>query len=83
MGSAFWVAVAGELYHLFQRTLRERFPGVPIVVLTLANGWGPSYLPVADAYGKGIYQETIALLERGCLEQVTQAVSEQLAHYSK
>lgn len=80
-GDACWVAVAGELYHVFQRSLRERFPGVPIMVLTLAGGWGPSYLPVADAYGKGIYQETIALLERGCLERVTAAMGEQLAQW--
>ena len=58
--------------------VRERFPGVPIMVITLTNGWRPGYLPTADAYGKGIYQETIALLAAGTLEQLLDAVGEQV-----
>jgi hypothetical protein len=67
-GDALWLAVEAEHYNLLQRSLRRRFPGVPLVVMTLANGSRATYLPTADAYGKGIYQESIAVLARGCLE---------------
>jgi hypothetical protein len=78
MGDAFWLAVEGEHYQRLQVALRERFAGVPIVVMTLANGSRPAYLPTSDAYGKGIYQESIAVLAPGCLERVTEAVSDQI-----
>jgi hypothetical protein len=77
-GEAFWLAVEGEHYQLLQRALRERFPGVPVVVITLANGARPAYLPSADAYDKGIYQESIAVLAPGCLEAVVAAAAEQI-----
>jgi hypothetical protein len=69
-GDALWLAVEAEHYNVLQRTLRARFPGVPLVVMTLANGSRATYLPAADAYGKGIYQESVAVLERGCLEEL-------------
>jgi len=75
MGDAFWFAVEAEHYQELQRALRERLAGVPIVVMTLANGSRPSYLPTASSYGKGIYQESIAVLAPGCLETVIEAVS--------
>ena len=37
--------------------------------MTLANGSRAAYLPTADAYGKGIYQETIAVLAAGSRAQ--------------
>lgn len=55
VGSAFWLAVPGEPYQDLQVQLRRRFPGVAIVVMGLASGWGPSYLPPRDVYGRGIY----------------------------
>jgi hypothetical protein len=78
MGDALWLAVEGEHYQHLQRSLRQRFPGVPIVVATLANGSRPAYLPTADTYGKGIYQESIAVLAPGCLEQLTHVVGGQI-----
>jgi hypothetical protein len=78
MGDALWVAVEAEHYQLFQRALRERFPGTPIMVMTLANGSRPTYLPTTDAYGRGIYQESIAVLAPGCLELLIEAVGAQL-----
>jgi hypothetical protein len=78
MGEAFWLLVEGEHYQLLQRALRERFSGVPILVITLANGARPAYLPSTDAYGKGIYQEAIAVLAPGCLEQVVAAAGQQI-----
>jgi len=78
MGDACWCAVEAEHYQHLQRALRGRFPGMPLLVLTIVNGSRPSYLPTADAYGKGIYQETVAVLAPGCLEQVVESVSKQL-----
>jgi len=78
LGGAIWVAVSGEEYNAFQRELRARFPSVPIVVITLAHGWGPSYLCPKEAYGRGIYQEIVAVLSSGCLEALTAAVGEQI-----
>jgi hypothetical protein len=79
MGDALWLAVEAEPYNLLQRALRERFAGVPIVVAELANGSRPAYLPPAEVYGKGIYQETIAVLAPGCLEQLIEAIGQQMA----
>jgi hypothetical protein len=77
-GDAFWVAVEGEHYQALQRALRERFPESAVVVATLANGSRCAYLPAADAYGKGIYQESIAVLAPGCLERLTEAIAAEL-----
>ncbi len=78
MGDAFWLAVEAEHYQLLQWSLRKRFAGVPLVVMTLANGSRPAYLPTRDAYGKGIYQESIAVLAAGSLERLIEAIAEQV-----
>jgi hypothetical protein len=75
MGDAIWVAVQGEPYNLLQRQLRASFPGTPIIVSTVANGWGPSYLPPRELYGQGMYQESIASLAPGSLEQLIEALT--------
>jgi hypothetical protein len=79
VGDAFWLGVQGEFYSVFQGELRRRFPGMPIVVATVAADWGASYLPPRETYGKGIYQETIAVVAPGSLEQVLESVSERIA----
>jgi hypothetical protein len=78
MGDAVWLAVEAELYNYFQRALRQRFAGIPIMLATLTNGSRPSYLPTGDVYGKGIYQESIAVLAPGCLEKLLQEIGEQI-----
>jgi hypothetical protein len=78
MGDAFWLAVEGEHYQLLQSSLRQRFVGIPIVVATLTNGARPTYLPTRDTYGKGIYQESIAVLAPGCLEQLIEEIARQI-----
>lgn len=78
MGDAFWLAVEAEHYQFLQRALRERFTRTPIMVMTLANGSRPGYLPTADAYGRGIYQESIAVLAPGCLERLIEAVGAEM-----
>jgi hypothetical protein len=75
---ALWVLLPGELYQMFQTTLRARFPNEAVVVATLTNDWQPGYLPAASAYGHGIYQETIAVLAPGALETLTEAVAQHL-----
>jgi hypothetical protein len=78
LGDAFWLAVESEHYQLLQRSLRRQIPEVPIVVMTIVNGSRAAYLPPAEIYGKGIYQETIALLAPGSLEQVIDAAAHQI-----
>jgi hypothetical protein len=79
MGDAVWLAVEGEHYQALQRELRQHFPKVPLMVMTIANGSRPAYLPPAEVYGKGIYQESIAVLAAGCLETVIAEVGQQLS----
>jgi hypothetical protein len=79
LGSGYWLMLEGEYYHALQRTLRERFPSPPIIVATVVNGWRPAYLPTRTTYGLGVYQEQVAVLAPGCLENVIDAVGEQIA----
>jgi hypothetical protein len=78
MGDAFWLAVEAEHYQLLQQSLRRCCPDVPLVVMTLANGSRPSYLPTHDAYGRGIYQESVAVLAPGCLERLIDVLAQEL-----
>ena len=77
-GTAFWVLASGELYQVFQTTLRAKFPGTAVMIATLTNDWQPGYLPTAESYGHGIYQETIAVVAPGSLELLIESVSRQL-----
>jgi hypothetical protein len=78
IGDAFWLAVEAEHYNIFQRSLRGRFPGVPLVIATIVNGSLPTYLPTADVYGKGIYQETVAVVAPGCLERLIEEIGNEI-----
>jgi hypothetical protein len=81
-GDAFWLAVEAEHYNILQRELRDRFPDVALVVITLMDGGRVAYLPTADTYGKGLYQETIAVLAPGSLERLIEEVSTQLSAWT-
>lgn len=81
-GSVFWVAVEAEHYNILQRELRRRVPDAAVVVMTLVNGGRVAYLPTADTYGKGLYQETIAVLAPGSLEQLIEQIAAQLAAWT-
>ena len=81
LGDACWLSIEGEPYSLLQQELRSRFPQTPILVTTLIEGWLPGYLPPRDLYGKGIYQESIALLEPGTLERVIEIASQEIARW--
>lgn len=78
LGDAVWVSLQGEHYNLLQRALRERFADRPIVVCTVADGWLPGYVPTADTYGKGIYQESVAIVAPGSLEQLIETLCRQI-----
>ena len=82
VGDAWWLAVQGESYSLLQTELRARFPHLPLVVISLAHSWGPSYLPTRETYGRGIYQESIAVLEPGSLEQLIDAIHDVIRRQS-
>lgn len=78
LGDAVWLALSGEHYSLLQRELRNRFPGTPIIVGTLANACDVSYLVDKDSFGKGLYQEDVAVLARGALETLIEAIADKL-----
>ena len=75
LGGSIWLIMQGELYSTFQETLRNRFSEVPIIVSTIASHWGASYLPPKEIYGTGIYQDTIAIVEKGSLEYLINEIS--------
>jgi hypothetical protein len=78
LGDAIWLGVQGESYSLLQTELRRRFPEKIIVVSTIAADWGASYLPPRELYDTGIYQETIAVVAAGSLEQLIESISLQI-----
>jgi hypothetical protein len=75
VGDAIWVGVQGESYSLLQTELRRRFPDRFIIVASIAADWGASYLPPRDLYDSGIYQETIAIVAAGSLEQLIESIA--------
>ena len=78
MGDAVFVAVPGEHYSYLQTHLRTRFPGRILFIITLTGGWGPSYVPTRETYGKGLYQESIAVLAPGSLERITEELARRI-----
>ncbi len=75
VGDAIWIPLDGEHYNVLQRSLRDRFPGYTLIIGTLANGSSVWYLPDAESYGKGLYQEEASTLARGSLETLTDALA--------
>lgn len=78
LGGALWLFVPGEHYQFLQTMLRSRFPSQLIIVTTLTDGWQPGYIPPADVYSRGIYQEKIAVVAAGSAEQVIESVAERI-----
>ena len=75
IGDAVWLGVQGESYSLLQTELRRRFPHQIIVVASIAADWGASYLPPRELYDSGIYQESIAIVAAGSLEQLIDSIA--------
>jgi hypothetical protein len=79
LGEGLWLFVPGEHYQALQTSLRARFLGRPIVVVTLTGGWLPGYVPTAQTYSKGIYQGSIALVAPGCAESLVEEIAGRIA----
>ncbi|MEY3457063.1 MAG: hypothetical protein RL215_220 [Planctomycetota bacterium] len=77
-GDAIWVFTPGELYQVFQQTLRQRFAPRPVFITTLTGDWQPGYIPPAASYGYGIYQEVIAATAPGSLEVLIEEITRAL-----
>ncbi|MDP6442404.1 MAG: hypothetical protein QGG36_28335 [Pirellulaceae bacterium] len=78
MGDAVWLIIQGEPYNLLQRELRDRFAGRPLIIGTIAENWGASYLPPSDRYGLPLYQESIAIVAPGSLERLIEHLSDEV-----
>jgi hypothetical protein len=78
MGEAIWVCVQGEPYSMLQTELRRRFKDVLLVVCSLGFSWGVAYLPPAEKYGLGLYQEGIAVVAPGGLEIAIDAIARRI-----
>ena len=75
-GDAIWLLLEGEHYNILQRRLRHRFPHRTLLIGTVANGSHVWYLPDAESYGKGLYQEAASIVVRGSLERLETALAE-------
>jgi hypothetical protein len=78
LGPAGVVGLPNEAYSILQVTLRERFPGRPIMVCGVTNGT-VGYLPPRETYGQGRYQEQQSPYTAGCLEATIEAAADGLA----
>jgi hypothetical protein len=79
IGDAVWIGVQGESYSLLQTELRRRFPDKTLIIASIAADWGASYLPPRELYDTGIYQESIAVVAAGSLEQLIDSIASLLA----
>lgn len=79
LGDAIWIGVQGESYSILQTELRRRFPDKILIMATIAANWGASYLPPRELYDTGIYQESIAVVAAGSLEQLIEAIAKQIS----
>jgi hypothetical protein len=81
IGDAIWLGIQGESYSHLQTELRRRRPDKTIVVASIAADWGASYLPPRELYDTGIYQETIAVVAAGSLEQLIDAIARRISDW--
>ncbi len=78
IGQAIWVAVQGEPYSVLQTELRKRLPSIALVVCSIGFSWGVAYLPPAEKYGLGLYQESIAVVAPGSLETLIHELAQRI-----
>jgi hypothetical protein len=79
LGDAFWITTGGEPYSLLQSELRRRFPQATLLISPLAGDMPVAYLLPKERYGKGLYQEEPSILAAGCLEQLIEAIAEEIS----
>ena len=46
---------------------------------TIAADWRAAYFPPRDLYDSGIYQESIAIVAAGSLEQLIESISQRIS----
>jgi hypothetical protein len=83
MGNAVWVCVQGEPYSILQIELRRRFPESALVVCSIGFSWGVAYLPPAEKYGRGLYQESIAVVAPGSLEIAINRIAQRIEEFAR
>ncbi|MAT14940.1 MAG: alkaline ceramidase [Planctomyces sp.] len=69
LGDAILIGTMAEAYSVLQRTLRERYPDIPIVCVNLLNG-SIGYLAPAPLYDREIYQVWQSPFAKGSLERL-------------
>ena len=79
LGDALWVTVAAEPYSNIAVVLRRRFPDFQLLVSPVGGDAQVAYLLPKDRYGIGLYQEEPSALAPGCLELLTQAITESIS----
>ena len=78
LGDAVWVTCSAEPYNVLARELSRRFPDLTILISPLGGDSQIAYLLPRDKYGIGLYQEDPSCLGPGCLEAVTDAMTERI-----
>jgi len=76
LGDAVWVTCGGEPYNAIQVELRRRFPELTILFSPVSGDLQVAYLLPQDRYGQGLYQEEPSILAPGCLETLTETITE-------
>jgi hypothetical protein len=77
-GDAVWVICGAEPYNWMQTELRRRFPTLTLMISSIAGDSQVAYLLTRDSYGKGLYQEEPSALAPGCLEALTDAITDHI-----
>jgi hypothetical protein len=79
IGEAFVIAGPSEAYSALQIELRRRFPGRPIAVLNVTNGY-VGYLPPRAHYKRDQYSVWVSPFAAGGLEALIEAAGDLIAH---
>lgn len=75
-GDALWITCSAEPYNALTRELRRRFPDLVLLLSPIAGDAQLAYLLPMDRYGQGLYQEEPSCLDSGCLELLTEAITQ-------
>ena len=78
MGDAVWITCSAEPYSELARELRRSFPGLALLISPIAGDPQLAYLLPREKYGIGLYQEEPSCLAPGCLETLTETLSDRI-----
>ncbi len=79
LGGAYFVVHPNEAYSVFQQTIRESLPDIPVVIGNLVNG-SIGYFPPEDLYQEDIYAVWQTPFASGCLEILIHETRNALKH---